>query len=79
MAATNTYTVVPVPSPTPTPTATATTAPTMSPSATLADPPSGQPLARTGASNVLLLGVIGTVLLAGGALAFVVKRRRDEA
>lgn len=79
VAATNTYTVVPTPSPSPTPTATATTAPTVSPSATLADPPSGQPLARTGASNVLLLGVIGTVLLAGGALAFVVKRRRDEA
>ncbi|QPL05665.1 MULTISPECIES: DUF5979 domain-containing protein [Actinomyces] len=50
--------------------------PTPSPSVTT---PGKPPLAKTGASNVVLLGVIGTVLVAGGGLAFLAKRRRDDA
>nr|WP_283251280.1 MULTISPECIES: DUF5979 domain-containing protein [unclassified Actinomyces] len=50
--------------------------PTPTPSATK---PSKRPLAKTGASNVVLLGVLGTALVAGGGLTVLAMRRRDEA
>ncbi|MCL3776824.1 MULTISPECIES: DUF5979 domain-containing protein [unclassified Actinomyces] len=51
--------------------------PTPTPSAT--KPGKRPPLAKTGASNVVLLGVVGVALVAGGGLAVLVRRRRDDA
>ena len=40
--------------------------------------PPGKTLAKTGASNVLMLGVIGSVLALAGGVLVAVKRRRDQ-
>mgnify|MGYP000895903038 CR=1 FL=1 len=59
------------------PTSVVTTAPTAVPSPTPSRP--GRPLARTGASNVLVLGVLGSVLVAAGGVVVAIRRRREQA
>ena len=59
------------------PTSVVTTAPTAVPSPMPSRP--GRPLARTGASNVLVLGVLGSVLVAAGGVVVAIRRRREQA
>ena len=56
---------------------TATNTYTPTPSPTPSRP--GRPLARTGASNVLVLGVLGSVLVAAGGVVVALRRRREQA
>ncbi|MGK2349139.1 LPXTG cell wall anchor domain-containing protein, partial [Actinomyces sp. W5033] len=58
-------------------TATNTYTPVPTPSPTPSRP--GRPLARTGASNVLVLGVLGSVLVAAGGVVVALRRRREQA